>query len=271
MSRNIAITLAYDGTNFVGWQIQPNGVSVQSVVEAAIEQLTQVKTSVLSAGRTDSGVHAIGQVANFRTESTIPLDRLPRALQNFLPDDIVVRNAFEVPFEFHATHSAKKKRYRYVIFNQSTSTPFLRDYAYRHKSPLDVDAMHDAAQALIGMHDFRCFESHYPNTATSIRTISEISVSRHSTWPFATGLENTPISPTSTLADGEFVWFDVVADGFLYNMVRAIVGTLIHVGRGRWTRDDIARIVQQQDRAHAGETAPAHGLYLVKVDYGDEI
>ena len=272
MLRNIALTLAYDGSQYVGWQVQPNGVSVQSVVERALKQLTNHETSVLSAGRTDSGVHAVGQVANFRTESQIPLDRFPRALQNFLPGDVIVRSAFEVPLDFHATHSAKKKRYRYVVYNEATSNPFLRSYAYQFRNELDTVSMHDAAQALVGTHDFRCFESHYPNTATSVRTISEVSVSRHTTWPFARSMSKSETDfDFSACDDGQFVWIDVVADGFLYNMVRAIVGTLIHVGRGRWTQEDVKRIVAEQDRAQAGETAPAHGLYLVSVDYGEEI
>ncbi|MDA1017708.1 MAG: tRNA pseudouridine(38-40) synthase TruA [Planctomycetota bacterium] len=260
-ARNIKLTLAYDGTNYVGWQIQPNGLSVQQVLQTAIKKLTGEDISVTAAGRTDSGVHAVGQVANFHTRSTIPVERFRPGLQTFLPDAVVVLKAERVPDEFHATYSALQKRYRYVIVNGDSALPFLNRFAYHSRGPLDADAMHAAAQELLGTHDFRCFESHYPNKATSIRTIKELRIRRLGGWSVWDVNADAP-SPA-----GSYICLDIVADGFLYNMVRAIVGTLLKVGRGRWTKNDIRRILQGLDRSQAGETAPPHGLYLVAVDY----
>ncbi|MEX0718967.1 MAG: tRNA pseudouridine(38-40) synthase TruA [Planctomycetaceae bacterium] len=294
---NLRLTLAYDGAAYVGWQVQPNGVSVQSVVERAIHRLTGEECRVLAAGRTDSGVHALGQVANFHTNSMIPVEKFVGGLQRFLPDDVIVRDVREVPAEFHATYSAKRKRYRYVIHNSRIADPFLRRYAWRFGGTLDAAAMHAAAQALLGTHDFRAFESQWPNKATSVRTVLEATVRRVACWaPWSTAsgrrepaggaaekdaadfssFSNTGGGPgsygTHRGADAprspdEFVVFDIVADGFLYNMVRAILGTLVEVGRGKWTADDVRRILAAGDRDQSGDTAPACGLYLVRVDY----
>jgi tRNA pseudouridine38-40 synthase len=231
---------------------------------------------VLSAGRTDSGVHALGQVANFRTGSAIPAANFRPGLQNFLPDDVIVREAVEVPLDFHATYSARWKRYRYVIHNSRVADPFVRRYAYRYGGELDVPRMHAAAQALVGTHDFRCFETEFPNRATSVRTVTELTLARCAGWPvWRPGVwHDTPCRESATRSvaphcdgDGEFIRLDIVADGFLYNMVRAITGTLLNVGRGRWQVEDVARILAGGDRTQAGETAPACGLYLVEVGY----
>lgn len=262
--RNLKLTMAYDGTRYVGWQIQPNGPSIQSAVETAIEKLTGLKTSVLVAGRTDSGVHAFGQVASFLTESTIPANQVQTGLQNFLPDDIVIRDVSEVPLDFHATYWAKSKRYRYVIQNSAVLFPFLRHYAWSFRADLDAAAMHAAAQVLLGTHDFRCFESQFPNKATSVRTVLSATVQRVNPWPVWT---QTAALSDEIPANQEFICFDIVADGFLYNMVRAIMGTLIKVGKGQWSSDDVRTILTEQDRSQAGETAPAHGLYLMDVNY----
>jgi tRNA pseudouridine38-40 synthase len=262
--RTIRLTLVYDGTNYVGWQVQPNGVSVQSVVEEAIRRVTGETLRVLAAGRTDAGVHALGQVAAFRTTSGIPTERIVPALQSHLPDDVVVREAVETAADFHATYSAKRKRYRYVIDNGMPPDPFVRRYAWHYRGALDAAAMHAAAQTLVGTHDFRCFESEWPNKATSVRTVLECTVDRYSGWPVWSQPSSLREPPQP---DGRFLWMDIVADGFLYNMVRAILGTLLKVGRGKWTAEDVRRILERQDRALAGETAPAHGLYLVSVEY----
>ena len=262
--RNIRLTIAYDGSNYVGWQVQPNGPSVQTAVQKAIRKLTGSDVNVLSAGRTDSGVHALGQVASFQTESSIPCEGFRKALHKFLPNDIIVRDAEEVPLDFHATHSAKQKRYRYVIHNCQTHNPFLRNYVWHYHHELDSAAMHKAGQELVGTHDFRSFESHWPNKASSVRTVKEVTVRRQRFCPLWLG--NVDQQPTED-DSGEFIWLEIVADGFLYNMVRAIVGSLVPVGRGRWDGNDIRRILTAMDRSAAGDTAPPNGLYLVHVDY----
>jgi len=262
--RNIRLTIAYDGTDYVGWQVQPNGPSVQTTVESAIAKLTGETTRLQAAGRTDSGVHALGQVANFSSRCAIPCANIRAGLQTFLPDDIVVRDVEDVSSDFHATYSATKKRYRYVIFNSGVPDPFVRRYAWRVPADLDSEAMHDAAQHLVGTHDFRCFESHFPNRATSVRTVSEAVVGRHAGWPVWNQPDSLNEKPC---AEGQFIWFEIVADGFLYNMVRAIMGTLIKVGRNVWQPEAVHDIIQGGDRAAAGETAPACGLYLVDVSY----
>jgi tRNA pseudouridine38-40 synthase len=261
--RNIRLTLAYDGTRYVGWQMQPNGASVQSVLEAAIREFSGCEASLISAGRTDAGVHALGQVANFRTESAIPCCGFVAGLQPFLPDDILIRSADEVPLDFHATYAAKRKRYRYVILNARPVHPFLAHYVHEFHARLDEQAMHEAAQVIVGKHDFCSFETEHPNTATSVRTVFEATVGRFAGWP---SWNTDPIKDQSQSV-GEFIWFDIVADGFLYNMVRTIAGTLIRVGEHKWDADDVRRIMEGHDRRIAGPTAPACGLYLVKVEY----
>jgi tRNA pseudouridine38-40 synthase len=265
--RNIRLTLAYDGTNYVGWQIQPNGPSIQAAVKSAIEKLTGETANVLAAGRTDSGVHALGQVANFCTESFIPCEKIRTGLQRFLPEDIIIREASEVDESFHATYSAKQKRYRYVILNSRMVLPFLRNYVYHHHRELDAAVMQQAADRLIGTHDFRSFESQFPNKACSVRTVMEVTVGRCSIWPVWSEPIQQRQETELTNCRGDYIRFDIVADGFLYNMVRAIVGTLLKVGEGKWTPDDVRRIIDQQDRSQAGETVPPGGLYLVHVDY----
>lgn len=271
--RNIRLTLAYDGTNYVGWQVQPNGPTVQAALEEAVRKLTGETVRVLSAGRTDSGVHALGQVANFHTKSTIPVEKFRPALENFLPDDIAVRHADEVPSNFHATYWAVRKRYRYVILNRRERDPLLRNYALRYAPPLDVAAMQAAANELLGTHDFRCFESQYGRRASSVRTVEEATFRRCREWPVWSPsclpdiIKRMPAD--GVRREGDIIAFDVVADGFLYNMVRAIVGTLLHVGRGRFSPGELRLILESRDRSRAGETAAACGLYLVQVDYDE--
>ncbi len=268
--RTIRMTLAYDGTNYCGWQVQPNGVSLQEVVERALSQFTHEPVRVVASGRTDAGVHAVGQVVSFETTSTAPCRAFVQGLPIHLPNDVVVRDAGEVAAGFNARFDAKSKWYRYVIHNSVIRSPFLRTSALWQRSHLNDEAMHAAANVLVGTHDFRCFETNWPNRSSSVRTIFRSQVSRLASWQ----VWNSDLGPSVTRdaeqhhdAECPFICFDVEADGFLYNMVRAIVGTLIHVGRGRWTADDMRRIVKNGDRALAGETAPAHGLYLMRVDY----
>ena len=283
-TRTLRMTLAYDGTNYCGWQIQPNGIAVQEVVEQALGEFTGEPVRVVASGRTDAGVHAVGQVASFTTRSTAPCHGFLHGLPRYLPEDIVIRDVQEAATGFNARYHAKRKWYRYVIHNTRIRTPFLRNAVLWQRSPLDEAAMHAAVQFLVGTHDFRCFETQWPNRSSSIRTIYHASVTRTAGWnawdpteglrPEAgrttansiTGGSHLP-EGTDSPAEAPFLCFDVEADGFLYNMVRAIVGTLIHVGRRRWTPDDMNRILTTGDRTHAGETAPPQGLYLMRVDY----
>jgi tRNA pseudouridine38-40 synthase len=279
---NIRLTLAYDGTDYAGWQVQPDARTVQGELERAILKLTGESVRVLSSGRTDAGVHALGQVANFQTSSSIPADKWRAALQGQLPPDIVVRESAAAPPDFHATYSATSKRYRYVIRNALVEDPFLRRYAWRINADLDVDAIAAAARSLLGTHDFRCFETEFPNKATSVRTVFDVDVRRTSGWnvwspapiaesaPPASGGRQpaeTALNPAGAVPSSEFLGFEIEADGFLYNMVRAIVGTLVNIGRGKWPVTALEQAIVSQDRSHAGETAPPQGLYLVLVRY----
>ncbi len=317
--RTIGLTVAYDGTAYRGWQVQPNGPTVQAAIERAVQRVTGEWVRLMAAGRTDAGVHALGQVASFRTRSRIPGERWRPALQHFLPEDIVIRHAREVAPEFHATHAAISKRYRYVIFNSPVPDPFVRHYAWRIPVKLDVAAMDAAARVLIGRHDFASFESSGSPREDSVRTVFDAAVFRCPGWlawspaplaksPAATGALQSALprvgsaepaqrqlpaadgsvplfAPRSAgLADdaqgdpghsrsavGEYVCLEIEADGFLYNMVRAIAGSLARVGRGTWTPDEMARVLKARDRAAAAETAPAHGLYLVAVRYPEHL
>jgi len=272
--RNIRLTLAYDGTEYCGWQVQSNGPTVQAKLEKAIEKLTGKHSAVYSAGRTDSGVHALGQVANFHTKATIPAENFRPALQSCLRNDIVILDSREVAAEFHATFWAKKKRYRYVIDNTPVSLPFLSRYSWQLRRRLDDRAMQEAASTLLGTHDFRSFETEWPNKATSVRTVMELEVTRRPLWQlWLPGSIPPPVEGVRSMGtidprDASLICVEITADGFLYNMVRSIVGTLVNVGRGKWTAADVAAILAAQKRSNAGSTAPACGLFLVDVDYG---
>lgn len=271
--RSLRMTLAYDGTNYCGWQIQPNGIALQTVVEQALKEFTGEPTKVVASGRTDAGVHAVGQVISFNTESTAPCHGFLHGLPIHLPDDIVVRAVEEATPGFNARFHARRKWYRYVIHNHPIRTPFLRSFALWQRSRLDEKAMHAAVQCLLGTHDFRCFESKWPNRSSSVRTIFHASVTRASGWNVwqasVPGL--VALASGSMSAEDDFLCLDIEANGFLYNMVRAIVGTLIHVGRGRWSPEDMRRILETGDRTHAGETAPPQGLYLMRVSYEEQV
>lgn len=248
--RTVKLTLAYDGTAYSGWQVQaPGRVSIQEVLERAIEAVSGQKVRVMASGRTDAGVHALGQVASFRTESRLPAPVFVRALNANLPDDVAVLNAADVAGDFHATHSAVKKRYRYLIHNSSVRDPFRRGTSWHYPAALDVEAMHRAAQSLAGTHDFSSFETSGSERQTSVRTIFDI-VARRGEGP-----------------EQCLVAIEVEADGFLYNMVRTIVGTLVAVGRGARSESWVAEVLAARDRRTAGRTAPPQGLFLVRVEY----
>ena len=266
------LTVAYDGTNYRGWQVQPNGLTVQECVESAITRLTGESLRILCAGRTDSGVHALGQVASFKTASPITPEQFRRGLQRYLPDDITIVKSVRVADEFHATFSASRKRYRYLIWDGPVLPPSLRHYVYRTRRAIQIEPMRESLSALRGTHDFRCFETNYPNKQTSERTIMDATIQRcpaltmwsgEDFWPADAGPHEDPRRP--------FISFEVEADGFLYNMVRAIVGTLLRIGNGQRPAGYLGEVIESMNRGMAGTTAPAHGLYLVRVDYPPEL
>jgi len=246
--RNLKLLITYDGTDFSGWQRQPDRRTVQQLLEEAIGRLTGVEPPTNASGRTDAGVHALGQVVHFYTASAQPAAVFVKALNAILPPDIRVKGAWDVPQAFHSTLDAKSKRYRYVIDNQPIADPFRLRTSYHVYLPLDAPAMHRAAQHLKGRHDFHSFETNWPNRTSSVRTISDIAVAR----------------------SGDDVTIEVEADGFLYNMVRTIAGTLIQVGIGRWPEARVREALLAEDRQAAGPTAPPQGLFLLRVHYGDD-
>ena len=247
--RTIKLTLQYDGTHYAGFQRQPNGVTVQERLESALRTITGAPEARIgaAAGRTDAGVHARGQVVHIRTDSSIPLDRWPHALNSRLPADIVVIGAEAAPDGFHARYWALEKRYRYTFELSPFPSPMNRLYAYHTSQVLDLERMEQAAALLRGEHDFAAFRSTGGAAKTSTRTITHLSL--------------TPSPP--------YLYMDVAADGFLYNMVRILAGTLLEVGTGRRTLADVARALSTGDRRLAGKTLPPHGLCLEKVIYGD--
>jgi tRNA pseudouridine38-40 synthase len=244
--RNIKLTFAYDGSDFNGWQTQPAYRTVQETLENAIAKLTGEERIRLNAsGRTDAGVHAAGQVANFYSNTNLPVDVLVRAINAHLPDDISVFTAEDKPEAFDANRDARRKLYRYVIHDGPVPSPFLRRYCCQSRHRLDIDCMRRAAEPLGGRHDFHSFETDWPNRMSSVRTVTHLALNRFGDW----------------------IWLDVEADGFLYNMVRAIAGTLMNVGRGYWPEEQVGLILRAEDRAQAGPTAPAQGLFLMRVCY----
>ncbi len=247
MERNIKLLLAYEGTEFHGWQRQPELRTVQGMLEQAARRVCQCQVDIIGAGRTDAGVHAAGQVANFATTSDIPAANLARAIGGRLPKDITLIHAMDVPMAFHATRSARGKLYRYTIHN-APGRPVERlrqRYVYHFWQPLDVERMREAARAFIGEQDFAAMASRGDEREHTVRTVYACDVYRHY----------------------DEVRVDVEGRGFLYNQVRNMVGTLIEVGRGHWPVERVAEILASKDRRQAGPTAPARGLSLQWVRY----
>lgn len=244
--RNFKATLSYDGSAFHGWQTQPGLRTVQQTLEDALQRLfSQERVRVNASGRTDTGVHAVGQVVNFLSTTRIPTDRLRPAINAHLPEDVLVRSVAEVPLDFDANRDAVRKMYRYVLHDGEVPDLFWRRFCWHTRVRLDAAAMSRAAAPLRGTHDFRCFETEWPNRASSVRTVTHLAVNRFGDW----------------------LWLDVEADGFLYNMVRAIAGSLVDVGRGYRPEAWLADVLNAGDRAQAGPTAPAQGLFLLRVTY----
>jgi tRNA pseudouridine38-40 synthase len=243
--RTLKLTLAYDGTRFVGWQRQSEGESIQGLLEDALARFDGASVSVQGAGRTDAGVHALGQVASARVTFAHPAATLVRALNAHLPPEIRVLSVEDVAPDFHARFSARSKTYRYVIRNAPVADPFERQYAWHLPEPLALDAMREAAALLVGKHDFAAFRSVGAEVATTVRTITR------SEWR----------------ESGGRLVYEVAGDGFLRHMVRAIVGTLVEIGRGWRAPQQVGSLLAGGRRADAGATAPPHGLFLLRVDY----
>ena len=243
--RTIRLTVAYDGTGFVGWQRQGRGESIQGLIEAALSAIDRAPVTLHGAGRTDAGVHALAQVASARLTTPIADAQLARALNAHLPPAIRVTSVETMPAAFHARFSAIAKSYEYRIWNGPTLPPFIRSYAWHIPERLDVAAMREATPAIVGAHDFAAFRGSRAVNHTTIRTITEAG------WTM----------------DGAALTFAIGGTGFLRYMVRSLVGTLVEIGRGARPVDHLARLLASPDRAAAGRTAPPHGLFLVRVDY----
>ena len=249
MLRNLRFAVMYDGTDFRGWQTQPGYRTVQETFEAALQSVTQeprLRANV--SGRTDAGVHAEGQVVNIFSRTRHPGAVLVKAVNARLPADVCVRSCDDVPQAFCANKDALTKTYRYRLYDGRPQHPFARRTCHHSRKRLDVAAMDEAAKHLVGRRDFRSFETNYPNRLSSVRTVTAAGVVR--TGP-------------------EFLHFDVTADGFLYNMVRGMAGTLLKVGRGEWPPARVTEVIDRLDRRAAGPNAPPEGLCLMAVTYPD--
>ena len=245
--RRIRLIVEYDGTNYVGWQTQPNGTAVQALIEGALKKVTGETITLHGSGRTDSGVHARAQVAHFDTGVRMAADKFAFALNTFLPRDIRVLWSEETMEEFHARFNAKDKQYRYTVQLGPHSRAFTRNTAlHLHHTP-DLAAMQRAAADVVGEHDFRAFMSAGVTMENTVRTVYR------SAW----------------MQDGDLLYYDVAGSGFLYNMVRILVGTMLEIGSGKRGEDAIRLALESHDRSDAGATAPAHGLMLYRVRYAD--
>jgi tRNA pseudouridine38-40 synthase len=261
--RTIKLTLAYDGTRFVGWQRQATGTSIQGLLETALAAVEGKSVTVTGAGRTDAGVHALGQVASFALAHPLPLDALQRAINARLPDDVRAVAVEEAAPDFHARFSAIGKTYRYRIRTGPIDDPFDHRFAWHLTHPLDVAAMRAAMEAVGGRHDFAAFQATGSDVKTTVRTVTraELRVVERPPWRVAAA------ETTGAAAPGPLLEIELDADGFLRQMVRAIVGTLVEIGRGRRAASTMAAVIASCDRQQAGSTAPPHGLFLVRVQY----
>ena len=244
--RNIKLTIEYDGKEFGGWQKQPNKLNIQGTVERAIEEITGEKIELNASGRTDSGVHSLGQVANFKTNSSIPIEKIPIAINTKLKKSIRIIKAEEVEERFHSRLSCKKKTYRYIINNNETASAIYRNLEYHIPQKLDVEKMRQAIKYFEGEHDFKAFKASGTSSKSSVRTIFKADIYQQK--------DNR-------------LWIELTGNGFLYNMVRIIVGTLVDVGLGKIKPEEICKIISEGKRENAGKTVPPNGLYLLKVEY----
>ncbi|WP_418223097.1 tRNA pseudouridine(38-40) synthase TruA [Clostridium isatidis] len=243
--RNIKLTIEYDGTNYLGWQKQKNGATIQGTLEEAIKLLTKEEIELVGSSRTDTGVHAKAFIANFKTNSTIPADKFREAINHKLPEDIVIIKSEEVDINFHSRYDAKGKTYSYSIINRDIYPAIGRNYLYHIKKKLNINSMKEACKYFIGTYDFSAFKSSGSSVKTSIRTIKDLHIDEKN----------------------EIIKIYVTGDGFLYNMVRIIVGTLLMVGNNKIKPEEITNIIESKDRQKAGICVPAKGLTLEKVYY----
>ena len=244
------LLLSYDGSAYHGWQVQKSHHTIEAELEQALATLTQQTTKVLGAGRTDAGVHALNQTANFFSAAPFTADKWRAALNGVLPSDLVVKHVLSVPDEFHARHSAIAKRYRYLIYNKPYPSPFANPYSWWVRRPLNLEAMREAATHLLGSHDFSAFRASRCSSPSPVKHLQE--------------LEIQPITTSSATLS-----LEVQANSFLQYMVRIIVGTLVDVGLESYPPDRLKTILESRDRRQSGKTAPAHGLYVLQVVYGD--
>lgn len=239
------MTIEYDGKDFNGWQKQPNKLNIQGEIERAIEGVTKEKVELYASGRTDAGVHALGQVANFKTNSNIPIEKMATAINSQLKYSIRIKKAEEVEEKFHSRYNCKEKTYMYIINNEEQASAIFRNMEYHFPKKLDIEKMQKAAKYFEGEHDFSAFKSSGTSSKSSVRKIYNADVSTY---------------------NGRII-IKLTGNGFLYNMVRIIAGTLLEVGRGAIKPESIKEIIEDKDRKKAGKTLPPHGLYLVKVEY----
>jgi len=244
--RNIKLEIEYDGSNYCGWQVQKSHrKSIQETIEKTLREILQEKIKLVASGRTDRGVHAKAQVANFLTNSEIALKKLQKALNGLLPEDIAIIKAEEVSVDFHSRFQAKSKLYRYTILNRNYPSAFSRNQVYFFPRLLNIELMREESKVLLGKHDFKSFQASDKKKSDSVRTIKKLRITK----------------------DKDLIYIDIEAGGFLYNMVRNIAGTLIDIGRGRFNKGYLKKLLYSKNRKLAGPTAPAQGLCLLKVKY----
>ena len=243
--RNIKLTIEYDGKDFNGWQKQPNKLNIQGEIERAIENITGEKVDLIASGRTDAGVHALGQVANFKINSNISIDKIPIAINSQIKNSIRIQKAEEVDENFHSRFNCKEKTYRYIIDNSKYGTAIYRNLVYHFPIKLDTEKMKEAIKYFEGEHDFKAFKSSGTSSKSSVRTIYKAEIKTNE----------------------DYIDIELTGNGFLYNMVRIISGTLLEVGLGKIKPSEIPEIIENKDRKRAGKTLPPHGLTLLRVKY----
>jgi len=264
--RTLKLTIAYDGTNYAGWQRQINGLSIQQIIEDEIAAIVGAQNPLMAAGRTDAGVHAAAQVASITIDHPMACDDLLRALNaRMKAGDIRIRSIEEMPTGWSARAAAKSKTYRYAIWNGAHPSPFFRHVVWHVPMPLDIDRMNRAAQLVVGEHDFVAFQGRGTDVLTTVRRVLSadvVEMNIHTDMPIA-------VSPLEGYPDdgGRLIRFEITGTGFLRHMVRTITGTLVDIGRGKMEVDEMRAIIDSKDRARTGQTAPAQGLMLWKVEY----